>query len=208
MALELPTEIKQAIGDATAQLKAKCRPGRDGGVRWSRPEGMHVTLKFIGHAIGDAETERLDALRAALGTVRSPGPVEMRFRGVGFFPDARRPQVLWCGVEASGNLAQLAAGIERVLEPAGIPGESRAFVPHLTLARFRPRRDDARKRDSRGTTAASSGVDELVRAAAEMASIDFGSAHETEFHLFESILKPAGAEYRKIETYSFWKESA
>ena len=94
---------------------------------------------------------------------------------------------MWCGVEASANLAQLAADIERRLEPLGIPRETRGFVPHLTLARFK----------------SPEGVDALARSAAEWASRDFGSASETKFHLFESLLKPSGAEYRKIESYSF-----
>ena len=146
-----------------------------------------MTLKFIGHAIADGDAKKLDATRAALAAVKSGEPVEMRYRGVGFFPDARRPRVVWCGVEASANLAQLASDIERALEPLGIPREDRAFVPHLTLARFK----------------SPDGVDALVRSAAEFAKRDFGSARETEFHLFESMLKPGGAEHRKIESYSF-----
>ena len=104
----------------------------------------------------------------------------------------RSPRVVWCGVEASANLAKLAADIESRLEPLGIPRETRAFVPHLTLARFK----------------SPEGVDGLVRSAAEWSACDFGTARETEFHLFESLLKPGGAEYRKIESYSFVKAIA
>ena len=83
-----------------------------------RPEGMHVTLKFIGHAIPTGDVEKLDAVRAALATVRSDQPVEMSFRGVGFFPHASRPRVIWCGVQGSNNLAPLAADIETVARAA------------------------------------------------------------------------------------------
>lgn len=206
VALDLPDEIRQTLADLIAQLKSKCdptpaaRPDQANKIRWTRPEAMHVTLKFIGHAIDAAETEKLASVRAALAAVRSSGPVEMLFRGVGVFPDARRPHVLYCGVEASANLAQLAADIDRALEPIGIPSEGRAFVPHLTLARFNSKR--------LGASRAQGGLDELLRATAEMASRDFGSARETEFHLYESILKPSGSEYKRIETYSFWKEAA
>ena len=182
VALELPGEVWQTLGDLIARLKPQCRAAK-----WVRPEGMHMTLKFIGHAIADGDAKKLDATRTALAAVKSGEPVEMRYRGVGFFPDARRPRVVWCGVEASANLAQLAADIERALEPLGIPREAHAFVPHLTLARFK----------------SLDGVDALVRSAAEFAERDFGSARETEFHLFESMLKPGGAEHRKIESYSF-----
>ncbi len=187
VALDLSGEVRAALGELIARLRPQCRAAK-----WARPEGMHVTLKFIGHAIADGDTKKLDAARAALAAVQSSEPVEMRYRGVGFFPDARRPRVVWCGVEASANLTQLAADIELALEPLGIPRETHAFVPHLTLARFK----------------SPDGVDALVRAAAEFAERDFGSARETEFHLFESKLKPGGAEYRKIESYPFARAKA
>jgi 2'-5' RNA ligase len=182
VAFDLPGDVRNALGELIAPLKPLCRAAR-----WARPEGMHVTLKFIGHAIADGDTEKLNAARAALAAVHSSEPVEIRYRGVGFFPDARRPRVIWCGVEASGNLAKLAADIEHGLEPLGIPGETHAFVPHLTLARFKSHE----------------GVDALVRSANEWAARDFGFARETQFHLFESLLKAGGAEYRKIDSYSF-----
>jgi 2'-5' RNA ligase len=187
VAIDLPGEVRDAIGELIARLKPLCKSAR-----WTRPEAMHITLKFIGHAIGDADAQKLADARAALATVRSDAPVEMQFRGVGFFPDARRPRVVWCGVEASANLAQLAADVERALEPFGIPREERAFVPHLTLARFK----------------SFGGTGKLVRAAEEMKAADFGAARETEFHLYQSILKDSGAEHKKIESYPFVKAGA
>jgi 2'-5' RNA ligase len=179
--------MRQTLAELIARLKPLCQAAR-----WARPEGMHVTLKFIGHAIADADTGKFDAARAALAAVRSCEPAAVRYRGVGFFPDERRPRVVWCGVEASPNLAKLAADVERALEPLGIPRETPAFVPHLTLARFK----------------SPEGADGLVRSADEWASRDFGSARETEFHLFETLMKPGGAEYRKIESYSFVRPTA
>jgi 2'-5' RNA ligase len=183
VALDLTEEIREALGEPIARLKPLAKSAR-----WARPEGMHVTLKFIGHV----EANSLDAIRAALATVRSDAPVEMQIRGVGFFPDERRPRIVWCGIEASANLAHLAAEIERTLEPLGIPREERKFAPHLTLARLKDLR----------------GVEKLVRAAEEMKPRAFGSARDTEFHLFESVTKPSGAEYRKIESYAFVKGAA
>jgi len=182
VALDFPDEVRNAIRDLIARLKPLCRDAR-----WVRPEAMHITLKFI----GETDATRLESIRTALGPIHSPQSVEMRFRGVGFFPNDRRPRVAWCGVEASANLAQLAADVECALEPLGIPRESRAFTPHLTLARFQtPAR-----------------LDDLVQAAKELAASDFGTARETNFHLFESILKPSGAEYRRVATYAFVRET-
>jgi RNA 2',3'-cyclic 3'-phosphodiesterase len=183
VALDLPQEILDLLREPMEKLKPLMAAAR-----WSRAEGMHVTLKFI----GNVDTSKLAAIRAALATVRSDAPVEMRARGMGFFPDQRRPHVLWAGIEASANLAPLAAAIERTLEPLGIAREDRKFSPHLTLARLK---------DSRG-------VETLVRAVEEMKSSDFGSTRETQFHLFESVTKPSGAEYRKIKSYAFAKGAA
>jgi 2'-5' RNA ligase len=181
-ALDVPGSVRAGLVDLIARCKPRCRA-----VNWARPEGMHVTLKFIGHAIADADAGKLAAARAALRGVASDAPVDLRYRGIGFFPTARRPRVLWCGIEASPNLAPLAAAIERLLEPLGIPREERAFVPHLTLARFK----------SPETASA------FARELEEFAECDFGSSRETQFHLFESRLNPSGAEYRKIESYPF-----
>jgi 2'-5' RNA ligase len=203
----VPREVREALGNLIAQLKPQ-----NSGVRWARPEGMHVTLKFIGHAIATGDTERLDAAREALATVRSDKPVEMNFRGIGFFPNAKRPRVLWCGVEATDNLAQLAADIDSALASVSIPSKERALVPHLTLARFKPTRG-AESRNTRPRSPLRSGesghgragIEKLVRSTAELAKKDFGSARETKFHLFESVPKPSSTEYTKIETYSFVK---
>jgi RNA 2',3'-cyclic 3'-phosphodiesterase len=183
VALDLTEEVREALREPIARLTPLAK-----NARWARPEGMHVTLKFIGHVAAS----KLEPIRAALATVRSDAPVEMQIRGVGFFPGERQPHVLWCGIKASANLAPLAAEIERTLEPLGMPREERKFTPHLTLARLK----------------GSHGVDNLVRAAEEMKSRVFGSARETEFHLFESVTKPSGAEYKKIESYAFVKGAA
>lgn len=182
VALDFPEKVRDALRDLIAQLKPLCRAAR-----WVRPEGMHVTLKFI----GEVRPDKVEPIKAALSPIRSSQPVEMQFRGLGFFPNDRRPRVVWCGVEASRNLAGLAAHIEGALQPLDLAPETREFVPHLTLARF-PSHE---------------GVNEVVRAANERKSYDFGSARETDFHLFESVLGHSGAEYRRLATYAFVKRS-
>jgi RNA 2',3'-cyclic 3'-phosphodiesterase len=183
VALDLPDPVREAIRGLIAQLKPESLSAR-----WVRPEGMHITLKFL----GETDPSKLDSIRSALSAVHSPQPVEMRFGGLGFFPSERRPRVIWIGVEASPNLAKLAADVEHALHPLGFAPESRAFVPHLTLARFESPK----------------GVESLVRRAGELGASHFGSASETQFHLFQSILRPSGAEYRRLETFAFVKGAA
>ena len=187
VALDFPDAVRESFRELIARLKPA---GRN--ARWVRPEAMHITLKFI----GEVHANHLDPIRAALALIHSTEPVELQFRGLGFFPSERRPRVLWCGMQASPNLAGLAAGVERALIPLGIPAESRDFVPHLTLARFHTE------------GAARSDLETLVRVADELKSYDFGRARETQFHLVESILKPAGAEYKRVETFPIVKASA
>jgi len=183
VALDFPDAVRDAIRDLIAKLKPLCKDAR-----WVRPEGMHVTLKFIGYV----EPEKLDTIVEALAGVHSAAPVEMRFRGVGFFPTERRPRVFWCGIEASPNLAELAASIEGSLVPLGIAAEKRDFVPHLTLARIESPR----------------GAEKLVAASAELQPLDLGSTREAEFHLYESVLHRSGAEYTKRKIFSFVRDAA
>jgi len=183
IALDFPDAVRETLRELIQKLRPEAR-----GAKWVRPESMHVTLKFL----GETEPARLGDIRGAVAAANSPRPVEMRFRGLGFFPHERRPRVLWCGVEASPNLPQLAADVDRSLAAAGFAPESRPFVPHLTLARFESPR----------------GIESLVGKAGEIASTDFGSAIEREFYLFESIRKPSGAEYRRVERFPFVKDGA
>jgi RNA 2',3'-cyclic 3'-phosphodiesterase len=187
VALDLPLNVRQELEQLVAQLSPKCPSAR-----WVRPEGIHITLKFIGYT----DAKKLDALLAALEPIRSPRPLELEFRGLGFFPNERRPRVLWCGVEAPKELAELVADIELALESMNVPPESRPFVPHLTLARF----------DSGEVGRAE--MESLARAAEERKAHSFGSARATEFYLYESVLKRSGAEYKRLHTFPFLKGPA
>jgi 2'-5' RNA ligase len=176
VALDLPDGVRSALAGLIAKLKPK-----SSGARWVNAENLHVTLKFIGHV----EIDRLRPIQEALGTIHSSQVIDLQLRGIGFFPNERHPRVVWCGVAASPNLVALAADIEHALEPLGIESEGRPFTPHLTLARFKTE----------------VGVSDLVRAANEMKSYDFGETHEVNFHLYESLLKPFGAQYNRLASY-------
>jgi RNA 2',3'-cyclic 3'-phosphodiesterase len=183
LALDIPDAVRRALRELMARLKPECA-----GARWVRPEGMHVTLKFL----GETDDAKIDSIRAALSSIHSGQAVESDFRGIGFFPNEFHPRVVWCGIEASPNLPQLAADVDRALQPLGFPAESRPFTPHLTLARFNSHK----------------GLDTLVRAANNLKSYEFGSARSSEFHLYQSVLKPSGAEYARLATFPFVKEGA
>lgn len=178
VALEIPSTVRENLADLLKSLRAVSPQ-----TRWVRPENLHVTLKFI----GEVAVARLAAIRAGLAQVRSDRPVTLNFRGLGFFPSEKHPRVFWAGIEASPNLQTLAAGIEKAMETLGVPREQRPFSPHLTLARFEPPR-----------------LPEQLRAVIqENVERDFGSLRANQFHLIESKLKPSGAEYTTVESFSF-----
>jgi 2'-5' RNA ligase len=178
VALDIPEDVRQEIDALVAKLRGACR-----NARWVRIEGAHITLKFI----GEVPAEKAEDIKTALGTVPFPAPIKMSFRGLGFFPNERRPRVLWAGIEANGELGALAAAVETALEPLGIAREERAFSPHLTLARF----------DS------PSHLKRLHAGIAAAGSLEFGRAIASEFHLYQSVLKRAGAEYTRLATFRF-----
>jgi 2'-5' RNA ligase len=182
VAVDLSESVRAAISLFCEKLR-RTMPA----ARWVRSEGIHVTLKFI----GEVSEQRVAAIQAALAKIRSASPVEMSFRGTGFFPNERRPRVFWAGIDASPNLAHIAAEIEAQLEPLGIARESREFRPHLTLARF----DESR------------GIENLHAALQGAATKEFGVVNTSEFYLYESKLGRGGAQYSKLATFSFSREA-
>lgn len=152
-------------------------------LRWMRAEGMHLTLKFIGE-VADGWRPRIEQ---ALGQITNPQPVCLHFKGLGYFPSPNRPRVFWVGVEASENLAPMAAEIEAALAPLGIKPEKRKYKPHLTLGRFRSQKGLAR----------------LQEKIASLPSTEFGRQEVSTFLLYQSRLSPQGAQYTKLAEFPF-----
>lgn len=188
VALEIPAAVRENLAGLIEELRAADASSSKNKVGWVRPENLHVTLKFI----GNVDAGKLDSIRTALAEVRSESGVELRFRGLGFFPNEKRPRVLWAGIEASRNLAPLANAIDARMEKLGVPHETREFAPHLTLARFDPAE-----------------ISKKLRAAAQKNSArHFGALHTGEFHLIESKTRPTGAEYTRLSSFAFAKAEA
>ena len=177
IAVPLPAETLDGLRDLQRTLGRRVP---DGVVRWVRPEGIHLTLRFL----GDTPTDRLPAVQAALSAVaRNASAFTISVGGVGCFPNARRPRVIWVGVnEPDGRLESLQSGIEEALGRVGFLPEGRDFSPHLTLGRIsrKASRDDAAR------------VGEVVTGA-RVAIL--GEVRAARVELIRSVLKPAGAEY-------------
>src|ERR1700691_5832686 len=100
IAMDIPEDVRSSLAALAAKLRPACR-----NARWARIEGLHVTLKFI----GETSAEKVEAIKKALAAIPHRAPIAMHFRGLGFFPNERRPRVLWAGIEAGSELAALAA---------------------------------------------------------------------------------------------------
>lgn len=188
VALDIESEIRQRIAAFIESVR-----GAAPQARWVSPESLHVTLKFI----GEQPDNRLRDIEAALNTI-SAAPVEVIFRGTGFFPNARAPRVYWIGIEAEIGLGELASKVDAALATLSIPQEDRAFSPHLTLARA-GNRSGAPKRlpgDRPNRVFAA-----LQGKSFSVSHQEFGTMTAREFFLYESRLSSKGATYTKLARF-------
>lgn len=177
IAVELPDDVKTALTGLQRVLRPYFVEAT-----WVRPEGLHLTLKFL----GDTPEDRIPMIRDACErAVRPFSAFSMELRGIGVFPDWRRPRVLWVGVQtAVETLGALQAAVERAVEPLGYPPETRPFVPHLTLARIKQSHPAALQK-----------LREREKPALERS---YGIVWVRQVTLFESRLHPQGAIYTPL----------
>jgi 2'-5' RNA ligase len=177
VALDISREIREPIAKLIRELKPL-----DDSWKWTSAKNLHVTLKFL----GETPVEKLETVKESLRGVSSEFPILLKFKSLGFFPNERRPRVVWVGLEAPTSLGKLAHSIDESLGNIGVPREDREFSPHLTLARNRKGALSPHLRD----------------AIAHHSGQFFGEMTATSFHLIESRLKSTGAEYTTLESYS------
>ncbi len=177
LALDLPPAVREALGSLQRELSR-----RAGGWRWTRTEGLHLTLRFLGEVPEPAVERQAEVWRDVAARGR---PVRVVFRGIGVFPNERSARVLWVGAveqPPEGRLEALAAAFEEAAASLGFPRESRPFRPHLTLARA----------SARGRP--------VVPHADRERSV--GEACFEEVVLFRSVLGRDGASYTRLRAFS------
>lgn len=176
VALEMPDEIREIIRREQRHLKADLPRAR-----WTRPEGQHLTLKFL----GETPARDLSALTASIKTAVAGRPqITISLGGSGFFPSPRRPRVAWVGGRADGG-AELAAAVDAAAVAVGFPAERRPWSPHLTQARI----------DRGWPRVATERFLEWGR------NLDFQPFVCREVVLFASELRPGGAVYTPLERF-------
>jgi 2'-5' RNA ligase len=133
-------------------------------IQWSPVANLHITTKFL----GEFPEAKLEELKTKLSGLEAVGPIDVEIANFGWFPNPHSPRVLWCGIKASDGLARLAASTDAACATLGVEPESRAYSPHLTLARIKK-----------------PGISlvQTRRAIASLNSVDFGNFSAGRFHL-------------------------
>jgi RNA 2',3'-cyclic 3'-phosphodiesterase len=184
IAVEIDRAVLQSIIQATDELRLKISD-----IRWTPQANCHLTLKFLG-AIDESQ---VDSIGLALEHGLSLFPrCTINAKGLGVFPDAKRPRILWVGIEGK-PLAKLAEKVETALAPMGFQREKRAFTPHLTIGRWREGKPPPQ---------------EFRSVLDKWKDHDFGGSAVHEVKLFQSILKPGGAQYQPLKTARLNHKSA
>jgi 2'-5' RNA ligase len=180
IAIELDEGLRHNLRRLQDGLREQVAPRS---VRWVRPEGVHLTLKFL----GDTPLDEIDGVQVALAQAASQvEPFTFYVSGLGCFPNSRRPRVVWVGIqEPTGRLARLRDLIEDCVAPVGFPTERRSFHPHLTLGRVQRHASKSEVREIGEVVATSitGAVDEVA-----VASVAY----------IKSDLQPSGAEYTTL----------
>ena len=179
IAVELEPAIKATLTEFIKDLKKI----NDHDVSWVREDALHLTIKFL----GEIAPANLEAIKAALAEVSRPiRSFPLVLKGTGYFPsNPRAIRVLWAGVFQQPTLMGLQREIDFRLQSLGIAPENMPFQPHLTLGRVK--------------TAAK--LREVLAELERHQYSTFGQMTVDRITLFESLLKPGGAEYAVLGEY-------
>lgn len=175
---EVARESHEIRRHLDADLKIKGRKWA-----WVSDHNFHLTVKFLGPTPEERAIQAIATARDVLSTVPA---FEMEVAGVGAFP-----RVLWMDVkDPSASLARIATQLDQALEPLGVTKESRAFVPHLTLARLKEGKPIFPERDLKG----------------EWRARSFGKCLVREVILYRSDTRPTGAVYEPVERFALHQD--
>lgn len=169
VALRPPRPVRDLLRTAMHGISA---------ARWQDDDQLHLTLRFI----GDVDRHRAEDIAAALGALHAPA-IKARIAGVGMFERRGWPHTVWAGVEPAAALAGLHRKVDQLLARVGIAAETRAFVPHITLARLNR---------SAGPVAP------FLALHSDLASAPFAFEH---IILYESEMGHGGSRYHPVARY-------
>lgn len=178
IAVPIPADIDKKLEEIIARFK---RTGAD--VKWVKPESIHITLKFL----GETEEKKISEISSTIENLSiKTTDLTAGVQGIGFFPDQKRPRVIWAGLQENKPfLSDAALKIDQSLSALGFEREKRRFSPHLTIGRFRSNRS----------------LQALISETEKIKVSSFGNFPITCFNLYSSTLKPSGAEYKILRSF-------
>lgn len=178
VAIELDGAVREALGELQREIRSR---GLER-LRWTREEGIHLTLKFLGETPEDRVPEIAAAIERAAAGRR---PSRLSLGRLGTFGGRRNPRVLWVDLDSDSEpLIALQESVDEALSQLGFPREQRRFSPHLTLARVRPE-------TARDLAAAIEDAVAAVTPTRTEVAVD-------EVSLMQSTLGPGGAVYNRL----------
>lgn len=181
LAIEPPREVLTAIGTIQNRLRSSCPFD----IRWVKPEGIHVTLKFFGAISGEDIPAISQVVERQTGDM---APLKVSVGTLGVFPSLKRPRVLWIGMGGDiPPLILLQQRLEQDLAGLGFAGEERPFRPHLTIGRVK-------------TPKTSADPEAFLRQGSSVAA---GSFCADGLGLYKSDLTPQGARYTRLAWFPF-----
>lgn len=181
IAAAISPKARYALEGAAGRLRQDIPQG----VRWTKSQGFHVTLKFL----GNIRPELVDLVSDSLGAPADRSTLfQLGLARLGMFPNDKRPKVLWAGLD--GDLEALSAlhrEVEEAMAPLGFAPEDRPYAPHITLGRVKRGASDGLLRKISSTVTAASQL------SAQPWQVD-------SVHLFRTDLHPSGAEHTVIDS--------
>lgn len=180
IAVEIEPSIKEKISSLVGEF------GKTGAkVSWVKKESIHLTLKFL----GEVEEKKIKEVSEKLKLIASKiKPFRIKVEGTGWFPEkGSSPRVLWIGIKYHEQMKILWEEIEKELEKTGFRKEVRGFSPHITIGRVK----------------GNGSIHKVLEVLRKSMTHTFGEMEVKRVILFQSILKPDGAEYIPIEKFDF-----
>ncbi|HUT53574.1 MAG TPA: RNA 2',3'-cyclic phosphodiesterase [bacterium] len=172
IAAGISDEVRGRMGQLLGKLRRT-----ESGVKWSRLNSIHLTLRFLGNIFASQVDVAAEAMAEA---VMGMGPVTVEVAGWGTFPEGKRPRVIWLGIQKGApGLQEIFEGLEKALIARGLGPADKKFSPHLTLGRV--------KTGER--------LNQALRVMESEARASFGQYEVDRIFLIQSRLNPAGAEY-------------
>ncbi|MFH1562954.1 MAG: RNA 2',3'-cyclic phosphodiesterase [Nitrospirota bacterium] len=207
IAINMTTEIKESPSKIQTELKKQACLIAETDVKWVEPQGMHLTLKFLGNIlIGQLES----ICQMVLEATSNFNQFQLSLSSLGAFPNLSgtrqaSPKVVWVGVDkGKEECIQLAKRIDNDLRGLpryrlGFPVESKEFFPHLTLGRVKnPRGGLPRSRNELSKLIAEARLTELK-------TKSFGQMFVSKVEVMGSQLTPKGSIYTTLRELELMK---